>query len=227
MPRVEPPPSVWALPDPLAADEDGVCGIGADLAPGTLLAAYRRGLFPMHLDRRARHLGWWSPDPRGILPLDRMHVSRSLHRSAGRFEVRVDTAFDEVIAACAAPRTTGGHWIHPPIVAAFIELHHLGWALSVVAWELATGKLAGGLYGLSIGGLFAGESMFHRVTDASKVALLGLVRALTADGVAGRLLDVQWVTPHLASLGAVGVPVEEYQRRLAAALELPPPPAFA
>jgi leucyl/phenylalanyl-tRNA--protein transferase len=227
VPRVEPPPSVWALPDPLATDDDGVCGIGADLAPGTLLAAYRRGLFPMHLDRRARHLGWWSPDPRGVLPLEAVHVSRSLRRSASRFEIRVDTAFEEVIAACATPRPTGGHWIHPPIVEAFTELHRLGWAHSVETWERSSGELAGGLYGVSVGGLFAGESMFRRVTDASKVALLGLVDLLTVDGIAGRLLDVQWVTPHLASLGAVEIPATEYQRRLAAALELPPPPAFA
>lgn len=224
---VEPPPCLWALPDPLSADADGVCGVGADLAPGTLLAAYRRGLFPMHLDRRARLLGWWSPDPRGILPLDRFRPSRSLRRSSRRFEVRVDTAFREVIAACAAPRPTGGHWIHPAIVDAYTDLHRLGWAHSVEAWDRDTGALAGGLYGVAIGGLFAGESMFHRATDASKVALAGLVDLLAADARPGRLLDVQWVTPHLASLGAVAVPAAAYQRLLAEALELPLPPAFA
>lgn len=218
---------MWALPDPLAADDDGVCGIGADLAPGTLLAAYRRGLFPMHLDRRARHLGWWSPDPRGIVPIDGLRVSRSLRRSVPRFELRIDTAFDEVIAACAAPRPSGGHWIHPQIIGAFTELHHLGWAHSVEAWDPDTGALAGGLYGVAIGGLFAGESMFHRVTDASKVALVGLVDLLADAGGDGRLLDVQWVTPHLESLGAIAIPAADYQRRLAAALALPPPPAFS
>lgn len=220
---VEPPPSVWALPDPLAADGDGICGVGADLAPGTILAAYRRGLFPMHLDRRARHLGWWSPDPRGIVPLDGLRVTRSLRRSIRRYEITVDAAFDEVIAACAEPRPSGGHWIHPAIRAAYTELHRLGWVHSVEAWDRSTGALAGGLYGVAIGGLFAGESMFHRATDASKVALLGLVERL--DG-AGGLLDVQWVTPHLATLGAVGIPVAEYQARLKLAVQLPLPEAF-
>lgn len=222
MPPVEPPANVWALPDPLQADPDGVCGVGADLAPGTLLAAYRRGLFPMHLDRRARHLGWWSPDPRGIIPLDGLQVSRSLRKAAARFEVRVDAAFGEVLAACAAPRPTGGHWIHPAVVTAYTELHRLGWAHSVEAWDRVTGELAGGLYGVAVGGLFAGESMFHRATDASKVALLGLVERMDPAG----LLDVQWVTPHLATLGAVGIPVVEYQRRLASALVRPLPSAF-
>lgn len=220
---VEPPPCEWALPDPLAADPDGVCGVGADLAPGTLLAAYRRGLFPMHLDRRARLLGWWSPDPRGMIPPRRLRVSRSLRRSVRRFEIRVDTAFDDVIRACAAPRPAGGHWIHPAIVDAYTELHRLGWAHSVEAWDPTTGELAGGVYGVAIGGLFAGESMFHRATDASKVALVGLAERMDGEGI----LDVQWVTAHLASLGAVGAPAAEYQRRLAAALERPLPAAFA
>jgi leucyl/phenylalanyl-tRNA--protein transferase len=219
---VEPPPSEWALPDPLTADADGVCGIGADLAPGTLLAAYRRGLFPMHLDRRARLLGWWSPDPRGVLPLDGIVVSRSLRRSMRRYEIRVDTAFDEVIAACAAPRPAGGHWIHPAIVEAYTGLHRLGWAHSVEAWDPASGELAGGLYGVAIGGLFAGESMFHRRTDASKVALVGLAERMDPAG----LLDVQWVTPHLASLGAVAIPAAAYQRRLQRALGLALPDPF-
>ena len=220
---VEPPPSQWALPDPLTADPDGVCGIGADLEPGTLLAAYRRGLFPMHLDRRARVLGWWSPDPRGVLPLDCLRVSRSLRRSTRRFEIRIDTAFAEVIASCAAPRPTGGHWIHPAVIEAYTELHRLGWAHSVEAWDASDGTLAGALYGVAIGGLFAGESMFHRATDASKVALVGLVERMHPRG----LLDIQWLTPHLASLGAVAISAEEYQRRLRAALRLPLPKAFA
>jgi leucyl/phenylalanyl-tRNA--protein transferase len=222
MAPVEPPPCVWALPDPLGPDADGVCGVGADLAPGTLLAAYRHGLFPMHLDRKARHLGWWSPDPRGIIPLDRLHVSRSLRRSLRLYEIRVDTAFDEVIAACAAPRPAGGHWIHPSVVDAYTELHRLGWAHSVETWDRATGELAGGLYGVAVNGLFAGESMFHRRPDASKVALVALVERMDPGG----LLDVQWVTPHLASLGAVSIPAAAYQRRLDAALQLPLPESF-
>jgi leucyl/phenylalanyl-tRNA--protein transferase len=220
---LEPPPTEWALPDPLTADDDGVCGIGADLEPGTLLAAYRRGLFPMHLDRRARVLGWWSPDPRGVLPLDGLRVSRSLRRSMRRFEIRIDTAFPEVIAACAAPRPTGGHWIHPAVVDAYTELHRLGWAHSVEAWDPERGELAGALYGVAIGGLFAGESMFHRATDASKVALVALVERMDPQG----LLDVQWLTPHLASLGAVAIPAAEYQRRLRSASRRPLPGAFA
>jgi len=222
MAPVEPTTCVWALPDPAHADGDGICGIGADLAAGTLLAAYRRGLFPMHLDRRARHLGWWSPDPRGIIPLDGLHVTRSLQQSMRRYEIRVDTAFEQVIEACAAPRPAGGHWIHPPIVAAYTELHELGWAHSIEAWSRATGELAGGLYGVAIGGLFAGESMFHRSRDASKVALVGLVDLMDPDG----LLDIQWVTPHLASLGALAIPRSDYRLRLDAALQRPLPAAF-
>jgi leucyl/phenylalanyl-tRNA--protein transferase len=214
------------LPDPEAADPDGIVGIGADLAAGTLVAAYRQGLFPMHLDRRGRILGWWAPDPRGVIPLDGLRVSRSLHRSARRFEIRVDTAFDEVIGACAEPRPKGGRWIHPAIVEAYRELHRLGWTHSVEAWDRVTGELAGGLYGVAIGGLFAGESMFHRATDASKAALMGLVEILRMDGDRRRLLDVQWATPHLASVGAVEIPAAEYRGRLNAALEAPLPAAF-
>jgi leucyl/phenylalanyl-tRNA--protein transferase len=223
---VEPPPCRWYLPDPEAADPDGVVGIGADLAPGTLLTAYRQGLFPMHLDRRGRVLGWWAPDPRGVIPLDGLRVSRSLRRSSRRFEIRVDTAFPEVVKACAEPRARGGHWIHPTIVEAYCELHELGWTHSVEAWDRQTGELAGGLYGVAIGGLFAGESMFHRATDASKVALVGLVEILRRDGEPRRLLDVQWATPHLAGLGAVELPAAEYRRRLSAALDVPLPAAF-
>ncbi len=199
-----------------------MCGVGADLAPGTLLAAYRRGLFPMHLDGRARVLAWWSPDPRGILPLDGLHVSRSLRRSCRRYDVAVDTDFAAVIKACAGPRPTGGHWIHEGVIEAYTELHRLGWAHSVEAYDVDTGVLAGGLYGVAIGGLFAGESMFHRAQDASKVALAALVDRLHPEG----LLDIQWVTPHLASLGAIAIPANDYQTRLARALTLPLPETF-
>lgn len=220
---VEPPPCRWQLPDPADADAHGVAGIGADLEPGTLLAAYRSGLFPMHVDR-GRTLGWWSPDPRGVLPLDALRVSRSLRRSCARLEVRVDTRFDEVVASCADPARDGG-WITADIRNAYGRLHELGWAHSVETYD-ADGVLVGGLYGVAIGGLFAGESMFHRVPDASKVALVGLVEFLRADGE-DRLLDVQWTTDHLASLGAVDVPRAEYLRRLQRALERPLPPAFS
>jgi leucyl/phenylalanyl-tRNA---protein transferase len=221
---VEPPPCPWSFPDPDTADDAGVVGIGGDLEPGTLLQAYRGGLFPMHVDR-GRTLAWWSPDPRGILPLDGLRVSRSLRRSCDRYELRVDTAFDEVVAACADPKRPHG-WITEDIRAAYRRLHELGWAHSVEAWSVEDGSLAGGLYGVSIGGLFAGESMFHRRRDASKVALVGLVGILREDGH-DRLLDVQWTTEHLVSLGAVDVPRNDYISRLSDALRLPMPSGFA
>lgn len=222
---LEPTPSPWVFPDPALADpEDDLVGMGADLAPGTLLAAYRTGLFPMPSGGRRSPMAWFSPVRRGVLPLDGLRVSRSLRRSARDFEIRVDTAFAEVVAACADPGRDGG-WIDRRIATAYTRLHELGWAHSVEAWR--DGRLAGGLYGIAVGGLFAGESMFHRERDASKVALLGLVDLLS-DGYADRrLLDVQWRTDHLASLGVVEVPRVEYLDRLAAALELPLPAVFA
>ncbi|HEX8102499.1 MAG TPA: leucyl/phenylalanyl-tRNA--protein transferase [Solirubrobacteraceae bacterium] len=207
------------MPDARTADSDGIVAIGADLEPGTLLAAYRAGIFPMPL--RASEMAWWSPDPRGILPAERLRVTRTLRRSLRRYEVRVDTAFGDVLRACSTSKRPGG-WISGRIRRAYARLHELGWAHSVEAWT-PEGELAGGLYGVAIGGLFAGESMFHRATDASKVALVGLVDLLGPDA----LLDVQWTTPHLASLGAIDVPRAEYLERLAAAIDRPLPPAFA
>jgi leucyl/phenylalanyl-tRNA--protein transferase len=221
---VEPPPSPWGFPPVEAADEHGIVGIGADLEPGTLLAAYRSGLFPMPLDGAEGDLmAWWSPDPRGVLPLDGLVVSRSLGKARRRFEVRVDTAFAEVIAACADRRRDGA-WISPAVIAAYTRLHELGWAHSVEAWD--DEGLAGGLYGVAVDGLFAGESMFHRRTDASKVALVGLVELLAQDG-RPRLLDVQWATDHLRTLGAVEVPRHRYLDLLAGARDLPLPPRWA
>jgi leucyl/phenylalanyl-tRNA---protein transferase len=167
-------------------------------------------------------LAWWSPDPRGVIPLDNMHVSRSLRRACRRFELRVDTAFEEVMRGCADPRRPHG-WIDEEFIDAYVELHRLGWAHSVEVWR--DGELAGGLYGLAIGGLFAAESKFHRERDASKVAVVELV-TLMRDGGA-TLLDVQWTTPHLESLGAVDVPRDEYLRLLAAAIDLPQPAVFS
>ena len=212
MPPVEPPPTMWDLPDPEVAGDGEIAAIGADLEAGTLLAAYRRGLFPMRVDRRGS-LGWWSPDPRGVIPLDGVHVSRSLRRSVLRFEIRIDTAFEAVMRGCADPRRPHG-WIDEEFVAAYVRMHELGWAHSVETWQ--DGELVGGLYGLAIGGLFAGESMFHRVTNASKVAVVVTVEHLRAIGAS--LFDVQWVTPHLATLGAVEVTRADYARMLAAAL---------
>lgn len=220
----EPPPSLFAFD--LAAAEAGkdLVGVGADLEPGTLLAAYRAGLFPMGLGRHGRgQLGWWSPDPRGVLPVDGLRVSRSLRKSCRAFEIRFDTAFEDVVTGCADPNRRR-RWITPQIAVAFTRLHRLGWAHSVEAWR--DGRLAGGLYGLCIGGLFAGESMFHRVRDASKVALVALVDAIGEDGDRRRLIDVQWRTEHLAGLGVVEVSRKEYLSRLAEALSLPRPAAL-
>lgn len=217
------PPTPWVFPDPAEAEGDFV-GIGADLEPGTILAAYRSGLFPMPVD--GRRIGWWSPDPRGILPLDGLHLSRSLRRSMAGFEVRVDTACPEVIDACADVARSGA-WINAEIRQAYVRLHELGWVHSVEAWSLDDGQLAGGLYGVALGGLFAGESMFHHRSDASKVALAALVELLVAGGPRNRLLDVQWRTEHLATLGVVDVSRREYLRRLTLAEPEPLPPAFA
>lgn len=215
--QVEPPPTQWALERPPDDHPHDVWALGADLEPGTLLAAYRLGLFPMAVDGQ---LVWWSPPARAVIPLQGFHASRSLRRSARLFELRVDTAFEDVVRACADPSRPGG-WIDESFVAAYTELHRRGFAHSVEAWD--TDGLQGGVYGVAIGGLFAAESKFRRRTDASKVALLGLVELLRAAGDADRrLLDVQWQTPHLASLGAVEIPRAEYHRRLDAALSLPP-----
>jgi len=214
----EPPPTSWLLPAADAADETEIVGVGADLEPGTLLAAYRGGLFPMRVGRGGP-VAWWSPDPRGIVPLDTFHESRSLRRSRRRFVVTVDTTFEEVMRACAEPGRPHG-WIDDDFVDAYAALHRLGWAHSVEAWT-QEGALAGGVYGVAIGGLFAAESMFHRVTDAGKAALAALVQLLQ-DGDAS-LLDVQWTTPHLSSLGAVDVPRAKYLELLTDAVTRPGP----
>lgn len=169
-------------------------------------------------------LAWWSPDPRGILPLDALIVSRSLRRSCARYEVTVDRAFEDVIDACGEPTREGG-WINQQIRDAYVRLHLLGVAHSVETWSREDGSLAGGLYGVAMRGLFAGESMFHHQRDASKVALVALVSALR--GHQDAMLDVQWLTPHLASLGAVEIPRREYLARLARALRAPSPSAFS
>ena len=210
---------MWRFSDPREADEDDdLVGMGADLAPGTLLAAYRRGLFPMPDGGVRPPMCWFSPVRRGVVPLDGLVVSRSLRRAARSCEIRVDTAFAEVVSACADPRRPQG-WITSGIAEAYAELHRLGWAHSVEAWR--GDRLVGGLYGVGIGGLFAGESMFHHERDASKVALVGLVDLLRDEHADGRLLDVQWVTPHLATLGAVEITRDDYLDRLERALAVP------
>lgn len=220
----EPPPTPWVFPDPDRLDEvDDLVAAGADLAPGTLLAAYRRGIFPMPSGRPGDPMYWWSPVRRGVLPVRGLRVSRSLRRSVRDYEIRVDTAFEEVIDACGDPARDSG-WIDGDIRAAYLRLHALGWVHSVEAWR--EGRLCGGLYGVAIGGLFAGESMFHRERDASKVALAGLVRLLDDEHAEDRLVDTQWQTPHLASLGVVTVPRAEYLARLDRALRIPTPGTF-
>jgi leucyl/phenylalanyl-tRNA--protein transferase len=164
-------------------------------------------------------IGWFSPLRRAVVPLEPLRLSRSLRRAARRFEIRVDTSFAGVVEGCARPGDPAS-WIDDDIVDAYGCLHELGWAHSVEAWD--DDGLAGGLYGVAIGGLFAAESMFHVRTDASKAAFVALVERLHAAGDAERrLLDVQWLTAHLASLGAVEMPRGEYRRKLARALVLP------
>ncbi|WBQ05334.1 leucyl/phenylalanyl-tRNA--protein transferase [Kribbella sp. CA-293567] len=219
---VEPPASVWDFPPVAVAGPSDVVAAGADLEPGTVLAAYRRGLFPMP-DSHGPLL-WWSPVERGIIEVDTFAPSRSLRRARQRFEIRVNTAFDQVIRACADPRRPGA-WIDAGIIASYTRLHELGWVHSVEAWD--GDVLAGGLYGVAIGGLVAGESMFHHRTDGSKAAVAGLVELLSDKYAADRVLDIQWVTSHLATLGAVEIPREVYVRRVERALELPLPEAFS
>jgi leucyl/phenylalanyl-tRNA--protein transferase len=209
---IEPPASRWSMPDTAPVDDTGLVAVGADLEPGTLLAAYRAGLFPMPMD--GRRTAWFSPDPRGIVPIDGLRVSRSLRRSMRRFDVTIDHRFHDVMERCADPSRDGG-WITAEFVAAYTGLHELGWAHSVETY--CGGELVGGLYGVRINGFFAGESMFHTVPDASKVALAHLVRWLASTGAT--LLDVQWTTSHLVSLGAIDVSRDEYMTLLAEALK--------
>lgn len=210
------PPSAWMFPGPGGTDEDGVVGVGADLSPATLVDAYRRGIFPWpHPDVP---LPWFSPDPRGVIELDAFHVSRSLRRTLRRcgWSTTVDAAFEQVVAGCAEGRGHAGTWITPTMSRAYLRLHVLGWAHSLEVWD--HDRLVGGVYGVQVGGVFTGESMFHRERDASKVALVDLAARLRAAG--GRLLDVQLTTEHLCSLGAVDVPRERFLEQLAAARDL-------
>jgi len=185
------------------------------IPPALLVAAYREGVFPMGLEDG--EIGWFSPDPRGIIPLDRFHVPARLSRVIrhGTFAIRVDTAFETVMRECADRRDDDeGTWINEDILESYVNLHRLGLAHSVEAWR--GNVLAGGLYGVHLGRAFFGESMFHRERDASKVALVALVERLRAHGFT--LLDTQWTTPHLAQFGAIEIPREEYLARLRDAL---------
>lgn len=206
----EPRPTRWLLPD--VADVppgEELVAVGADLSPGMLLAGYRAGIFAMP---DSGLLGWWSPDPRGILRPGQVHVSRSLRRSLRRYSVSVDRRFAEVVAACADPARPHG-WINEEYRASYATLHRLGWAHSVEVWD-EDGDLVGGLFGVEVGGVFAAESKFHRTGDASKVAVVALADLLATDGQPDRLIDVQWRTAHLATLGVVEVPRVTYLRLL-------------
>ena len=200
------------------ADEDGLLALGGHLDPEWLLDAYSHGIFPWPFGDDRNPMAWWSPDPRGILELDGMHISRRLGRTLrqGRFEVSCDRAFCRVMAACATgPGRLGGTWITPRMLEAYTQLHQMGFAHSVEVW--LEGRLVGGTYGVAIRGLFAAESKFYRQRDASKVALAYLVKHLQRRGYT--LLDLQMVTSHTERLGAIEISREEYFERLAEALE--------
>ena len=205
----------WSFPLPDEWPDGDIIAMGGDLQPPTVIDAYRHGIFPMIVETPEPVLAWWSPEPRGILPLDGLRVTRSMRQSARKYEVRVDTAFGDVIRACANPARDRA-WITSEFVDAYTALHELGWAHSVEVFD-RNGVLAGGLYGVRVQGLFAGESMFHLQRDASKVALMALVQLMRDSGM--RLLDVQWLTEHLGSLGAIEVSRQEYLSLLAEALE--------
>jgi leucyl/phenylalanyl-tRNA--protein transferase len=196
----------WTFPSPHDWDEDDVVAMGADLAPDTLLYAYSHGMFPMYVDKRHRNLGWWSPMQRGVIPLDGLRISRSMRQSARRFSCTINSDFVAVMQRCADLRTDG-NWIDDEFISAYTHLHTLGHAHSVEVRN-ARNELVGGLYGVRINGFFAGESMFHLEDDASKVALMHLVDLMNLDGMT--LLDTQWCTDHLASLGCISVPRTQY-----------------
>lgn len=200
--------------DPQLADDMGLVGMGGDLEPRRLLQAYRQGIFPWYDE--GYPVCWWSPDPRAIFELDCFHISRRLRRTirSGKFTVTVNRTFDQVIRGCADREE--GSWIIPDMIEAYEYLHELGYAHSVEAWS--DGKLAGGLYGVALGGLFAGESMFSRQRDASKVALAFTVKRLRSQGF--ELFDIQMLTDHTASLGAIEISRAEYLSRLKKALKI-------
>ena len=195
----------FRFPHPDSADGDGFLAVGGDLEPGTLLLAYRNGIFPW----TTRPITWWSPDPRAVIPIGGLHVSRSLHKvlRRARFTTTFDRAFRAVMEGCAEPRPGRKEtWITAAFLEGYTQLHELGYAHSVEVWEGE--RLAGGLYGVSIGGFFAGESMFSAVENASKVALVSMEEKLRHSGFT--LFDVQFVTPHLRFMGAVEIPRKEY-----------------
>ncbi len=202
------------FPDPRKADAEGLVAVGGELSVARLLLGYRSGIFPW----TTGPVTWWSPDPRGIFELDAFHVSRSLARQlrSDRFQVTVNKCFKEVMLGCAEPGPTRkGTWINAEFIAAYTRMHEEGHAHSLEVWS--EGKLAGGVYGVAIGGFFAGESMFHRVSDGSKIALFHLIQRLRERQF--ELLDIQMLTPITEQLGGVSIPREQYLARLAKATE--------
>lgn len=204
------------FPDPREADDEGLLAVGGDLSVPRLLHAYDEGIFPWY-DEGLPPL-WWSPNPRAILDLRGLEISRSMRRflKRHRFTISANRAFYDVMVGCAA-RPDTGTWILPEVIVAYCQLHRFGHAHSFEVWD--GGDLVGGLYGVQRGGLFAAESMFHRRSNASKLALIVSVSCLFKAGI--RLFDVQFVTPHLLTMGAVEIPREEYLRRLARARRRP------
>ena len=203
------------FPDPRTADDNGLVAIGGDLSVERLRLAYRSGIFPW----TANPISWWSPNPRGIFELEQFHVPRSLAKFIRKqpFEITHDRAFRQVMEACAAPAPgRKGSWITPEFIEAYTRLHEQDDAHSVECWQ--AGRLVGGIYGVSLGGFFAGESMFHRATNASKVALWHLVEHLRARGYA--LFDIQMITPATRRPGAVEIPRDHYLKRLKTAVEM-------
>jgi leucyl/phenylalanyl-tRNA---protein transferase len=204
------------FPSPRYADAEGLVAVGGDLSVPRLLLAYRSGIFPWTVDP----ITWWSPDPRAIFELDQFHVSHSLAKIIRKrmFTTTLDQAFAEVMKNCAAPaRGRRSTWISPEFIEAYTELHRQGYAHSLECWQ---GKrLVGGVYGVAIGGLFAGESMFHRVSNASKVALFHLIDHLRQQDF--RLFDIQILTPITSQLGGISLPRAQYLPRLAQAIEAP------
>ena len=213
---IEPPPSRFMLPQPgVAPAGQELVGVGGDVSPGSMLSGYRAGVFAM--DVAPNLLGWFSPDPRGIIVPSAVHVSRSMRRWIRRYRVSIDQQFAAVVAACADPNRSGA-WITAVMQQSYQRLHELGWAHSVEVWDGP--ELVGGLFGVESGGLFAGESMFHRSPNASKLAVIAVADRLShAPGA--RLFDVQWWTPHLGSLGAVEVSRTDYVAQLADVLSTP------
>ncbi len=204
------------FPDPTTADDDGLLAMGGNLQVETMLTAYRSGIFPWSVDP----LTWWSPDPRGIIDFEDFHLSRRTARKmrSGTFRFTLNQNFAAVIQACAAPGPSrGGAWLDPKLIAAYVRLHQCGHAHSVECWR--ENELVGGVYGVAIGGLFAGESMFSRVSDASKMALTFLIKHLQSKGYV--LFDTQMVTAHTLSLGAKEIERVDYLQRLRKAIDLP------